>query len=186
MRGRSLLAESFVGISTSITWRPFGASIRLGSMIVSFIFKSEAVTKPAQRQSRGLRYTHHMPAPGNGMAKGMQPASRIQNRSIGCCEHDPGCSDGCTHHSRPDNSHSNRACRLVTGSSHDGRSVLKTSLFRTAGRNFSAHLMRFRKGRKQVLVDSCSSQHFPRPPSMGNVKQKSSRSVGHIDRTLAS
>ena len=67
--------------------------------------RSEAVPKPSQRQSRGLRHAHHVPASWDGVAESVQPTLRIQSRTIRRGKDDAGSSNRGADRTSPRNTH---------------------------------------------------------------------------------
>src|SRR3979411_2428624 len=70
--GGCLVGEAIVGIATVI------------------LACAELIAEPAERKSGGLCYSHHVPAAGNRVAEGVQPALRVERGPIRCCENDTG------------------------------------------------------------------------------------------------
>ena len=93
--GRCLVGEAIVGIATVI------------------LACAELIAKPAERKSGGLCYAHHVPAAGNGVTEGVQPALRIEGGTIRCSENDTGGADRRANDASAHNSHSDCACSLI-------------------------------------------------------------------------
>src|SRR5258708_40270225 len=107
--------------------RPCGNSGSLsGKLLVRidtvYLSAQQAVTKPAQGKARRLGDTHHVPAAGNGVAKGMQASLWIEGRTIRRREHNTRCPDCDTYRSGPNNAHAGCPGCLVSRSRYDGRS----------------------------------------------------------------
>src|SRR5690348_12951471 len=78
------------------------AVVRIAAIVGA---RAEAIAEPAQRQTRGLRYTHHVPAAGDRVTEGVQTALGIERRPIGCRKNDAGSSNCCGYESRARGAH---------------------------------------------------------------------------------
>ena len=101
--GGGLVGETIVGIATVI------------------LACAELIAEPAERKSGGLCYSHHVPAAGNRVAEGVQPALRIEGGTIRCSENDTGRADRCANDAGTHNSHSDCACSLVARAGYNWR-----------------------------------------------------------------
>src|SRR5580704_5061608 len=88
---------------------------------------AELVTKPAQRQARRLRNSHHVPAAGDGVAEGLQPSLGFERGTIGGGEYHTRSADGRAHRAGCDDSHAHCACRLIARSGNHGGSLTQTA-----------------------------------------------------------
>ena len=101
---------------------------------------SERIAKPAQRKSGGLGDAHHVPASGNGVAKRMEPAARIERRAIGCSEDHAGSSDGRADYTCANDAHSDSSGGLVASTGNNRRAYFQAGRRRTLDVKLAADL----------------------------------------------
>src|SRR6266571_5460796 len=145
----------------------------------------ECVAEPAQREPRGLRYAHDVPASGNRVAESVHATLGIERGTIRGGKDDAGGADGGADGSGCDDAHAGGASGLVACASHNRSADFQTSFRSASGRKFSADLGRFEQARQESLVKFRSLQHSARPAAMGYVEEESTGSVGHVRGALA-
>ena len=100
----------------------------------------ESVAEPAQRKASGLGDAHDVPPSGNGMAKSVYTAARIECRAIGSREDDAGRADGGADGSGRDDAHAYGASGLIAGTRDHGSAGGEPTLCSALCRDFRANV----------------------------------------------
>lgn len=146
---------------------------------------AKTIAKPAERQAGGLRYTHDVPAAGNGVAKRVQAAFGIERRTICCGENHAGSSNRGADDSRARDAHADGPGSLIACSGDDCSPCAQPSCRCSCRREFAANFLRFVKLGEKLHVDAGFVEDFARPCAMGDVQHQRARSVRDINGGFA-
>ena len=143
------------------------------------------IAEPAQAAGRRQHDRHHVPSSRHGMAEGMDPPARVEERPIGAGEDDPRRPQrerggAGRHRTDPD-----PIGRLVTAAGHDRRARPQPGLGRRCIGHAPGHLRPFEGARQPGRRDAQRLQHDRGPVARRQVEQQRAGRIGLVDRMLA-
>ena len=146
---------------------------------------SEAIAEPAQRQARGLRYAHHVPAIRNGVAECVQPSLGIERGTIGGGKNHAGSTNRRADYAGSGDADAHRACRLVSCTGNDGSANFQPGGFCAGFGNAAANFLRLEKFGQHLRIDAGFAEDFGGPFALGDVEHERAGSVGNVDGGFA-
>ena len=149
------------------------------------VIGSKLIAKPSQRQAGSLSDAHDVPAIGNGVAKGVDAALRIDDWTRSRGKNHAGGANGGAHRAGPHDAHADGASRLIASAGDNGDACMYAGFARAFGGDRSSDFLRFKKFGKQGLVYFGSLENFVGPFPSGHVEHQRSGCVGHIDGACA-
>ena len=113
---------------------------------------AKLVAEPSQREPCALRHSHHMPAVGNRVTKGVNASPWLQHRLARRRENHAGRADGRTDRAGLDDAHPDRTSRLIASAGNDGNASAESGGASTLFGSPPCDFGRLVNFRQQLLV----------------------------------
>ncbi len=154
------------------------AFIRIAAIIGT---GSKTIAEPAQRQARGLRHAHQMPAIRNGVAEGVQPSLGIERGPIGGGKNHAGGANGCANYTGSRDADAHRARCLVSCTGDDGSAKFQPGRFCASFRNAATNILGLKKFGQHLRIDAGFAEDFRGPFAVGDIEHECAGSVGNVN-----
>ena len=141
---------------------------------------AEVIAEPAQGKSRSLGDSHHMPFSRDRVAEGVDAPAWVEFGRIGVGEDHAGSAQSRGSQSGKHDAVTHGAGGLVACASHHRCSRAQAGQHRHFPGDFAGDFGRFEGFGQDFRINLQRTEHFGRPPAMGDIKKQSPGSVGNI------